>query len=67
MYITEAILLGLALAMDCFAVSITSGAIVKHIVLRPMLTMILRSASFREQWSWPDGMSARSSAVFWLP
>ena len=63
MYITEAILLGLALAMDCFAVSITSGAIVKHIVLRPMLTMIL---SFG-QWSWPDGMSARSSAVFWLP
>ena len=41
MYITEAILLGLALAMDCFAVSITSGAIVKHIVLRPMLTMII--------------------------
>ena len=35
MYITEAILIGLALAMDCFAVSITSGAIVKHIVLRP--------------------------------
>ena len=47
MYITEAILLGLALAMDCFAVSITSGAIVKHIVLRPMLTMILSFGLFQ--------------------
>lgn len=47
MYITEAILLGLALAMDCFAVSITSGAIVKHIVLRPMLTMTLSFGLFQ--------------------
>ena len=47
MYITEAILIGLALAMDCFAVSITSGAIVKHIVLRPMLAMILSFGLFQ--------------------
>ena len=40
-------MLGLALAMDCFAVSITSGAIVKHIVLRPMLTMILSFGLFQ--------------------
>lgn len=41
MHITESVLLGLALAMDCFAVSITSGSIVKRIMVRPMLTMTL--------------------------
>ena len=37
MHITESILLGLALAMDCFAVSVTAGTIAKRIVARPML------------------------------
>ncbi|MCD8317605.1 MAG: manganese efflux pump MntP family protein [Paraprevotella sp.] len=47
MHITEAILLGLALAMDCFTVSITSGTIAKHIVARSMLTMILLFGLFQ--------------------
>lgn len=47
MHITEAILLGLALAMDCFTVSITSGSIAKRIVPHPMLTMILLFGLFQ--------------------
>lgn len=47
MHITEAILIGLALAMDCFAVSITSGAIAKRVVVRPMLAMVLSFGLFQ--------------------
>ena len=47
MHITEIILLGFALAMDCFAVSVTSGSIVKRIATRPMLTMILSFGLFQ--------------------
>lgn len=47
MNITESILIGLALAMDCFTVSIASGALVKKVVVRPMLTMILLFGIFQ--------------------
>ena len=40
-------LMALALAMDCFAVSIASGIIFKHIVLRPMITMALAFGLFQ--------------------
>ena len=40
MNITQDILLGIALAMDCFAVSIASGIITKQFYKRPMSTMI---------------------------
>lgn len=47
MTITESILIGLALAMDCFTVSLTTGSIVKRIVPRPMWTMILLFGLFQ--------------------
>lgn len=47
MSITESILLGLALAMDCFTVSIASGTIVKRFVPRPMTAMILAFGAFQ--------------------
>lgn len=47
MTITESILLGLALAMDCFTVSIASGTVVKRFVPRPMAAMILAFGVFQ--------------------
>ena len=47
MHLTEAILLGLALAMDCFTVSLTSGTIAKRVVARPMLAMVLLFGLFQ--------------------
>ena len=47
MHITEATLLGLALAMDCFTVSITTGSVAKRVVPHPMLTMILLFGLFQ--------------------
>ncbi len=47
MHLTEAILLGLALAMDCFTVSLTSGAIASRVVPRPMLAMTLLFGLFQ--------------------
>ena len=47
MSITESILLGLALAMDCFTVSIASGTIVKRFVPRPMSVMTLAFGAFQ--------------------
>ena len=47
MSITESILLGLALAMDCFTVSIASGTVAKKFVARPMLSMILAFGIFQ--------------------
>lgn len=47
MHFTEAILLGFALAMDCFAVSITSGSIVKRYHSRSMTLMILLFGIFQ--------------------
>lgn len=47
MHLTESILIGLALAMDCFAVSITAGTIAKRLVARPMLAMILAFGFFQ--------------------
>lgn len=40
-------LLAIALAMDCFAVSITSGLILKRVRLRPILTMALLFGLFQ--------------------
>ncbi len=47
MHFTEAILLGLALAMDCFTISITSGCIAKRIITHPMLAMIILFGLFQ--------------------
>ena len=47
MHLTEAILLGLALAMDCFTVSLTSGTIAKRVVARPMLAMTVLFGLFQ--------------------
>lgn len=47
MSVTEATLLGLALALDCFTVSIISGTIVRRFVWRPMLAMILSFGIFQ--------------------
>lgn len=47
MTITESILIGLALAMDCFTVSLTTGSIAKRFVPRPMWTMILLFGLFQ--------------------
>ena len=40
-------LLAIALAMDCFAVSVTSGLILKQVRLRPILTMALLFGLFQ--------------------
>lgn len=40
-------LLAVALAMDCFAVSVTSGLILKHVRLRPILIMALLFGLFQ--------------------
>lgn len=47
MHITEMILLGLALAMDCFTVSITSGAIVQKVRVHPMAAMVFLFGLFQ--------------------
>lgn len=47
MGIVEAFLIGLALAMDCLAVSTATGAMTKRIVWRPMLTMIVLFGVFQ--------------------
>lgn len=43
----EAVLIGLALAMDCFTVSLTSGTIVKRFVARPMWLMVILFGLFQ--------------------
>lgn len=47
MSIVEASFLGLALAMDCLAVSTAAGSMVKRIVWRPMLTMVVLFGAFQ--------------------
>ena len=47
MSLVEIILLAVALAMDCFAVSVTSGLILKKVRLRPILTMALLFGLFQ--------------------
>lgn len=47
MSFTEAILLGFALAMDCFTVSIASGCIAKRAYVSPMTLMILLFGIFQ--------------------
>lgn len=63
MSITESILLGLALAMDCFTVSIASGTIVKRFVPRPMSVMTLAFGAFQGGMVLSDGLSAVFSAT----
>lgn len=47
MNLTEAILIGLALAMDCFTVSITSGTLTKRFAFPPMTAMTLLFGLFQ--------------------
>ena len=47
MNITESILLGLALALDCFTVSIAAGTIAKRFVAGPMLAMFAAFGIFQ--------------------
>lgn len=47
MTIIEIWLLAVALAMDCFAVSVTSGLILKRMLLRPVLTMAVLFGFFQ--------------------
>lgn len=47
MGIVEAFLIGLALAMDCLAVSTAAGSLVKRVIWRPMLTMVVLFGAFQ--------------------
>ena len=47
MNITQDILIGIALAMDCFAVSIASGITTKQFHQRPMIAMIAAFGLFQ--------------------
>lgn len=52
MHVTSSILLGIALAMDCFTVSVASGACAKRVVIRPMLSMVLLFGLFQGGMTW---------------
>lgn len=47
MSIIEILLLGIALAMDCFSVSIATGLATRRIIFRPMATMALSFGFFQ--------------------
>lgn len=51
-------LLAVGLAMDCFAVSITSGILLKRIHWRPMLTMALLFGLFQAAMPWIGWLGA---------
>lgn len=52
MSLTEIILIGIALGMDCFTVSLASGTMVKKVVPRPMWTMVILFGVFQGGMTW---------------
>lgn len=52
MTLTEIILIGIALGMDCFTVSLTSGTLVKRVVPRPMWYMVGLFGLFQGGMTW---------------
>lgn len=52
MSLTEIILIGIALGMDCFTVSLASGTMVKKIVPRPMWSMVALFGLFQGGMTW---------------
>lgn len=51
-------LLAVGLAMDCFAVSITSGILLKRVCWRPMLTMAFSFGFFQAAMPWAGWLGA---------
>lgn len=56
-------LLAIGLAMDCFAVSIASGIILKRTRWKPMLVMAFAFGFFRQSCHLSDGCVQRHSVI----